>query len=139
MQLPPIELVSLLVDFGLVVLIWITQLITYPSFAYMSVTELLKWHPKYTTAITYIVMPLMLSQLFLHSYAVYHTLDWIFGIRLFLVLGAWIITFAWAVPQHQKISKGAVTPMILAQLVSMNWLRTIIWTTIFLLSIIAYS
>jgi len=52
----------LVVDFCLVVLIWLVQLIIYPSFRYMSPEQLAIWHPKYTTLITLVVGPLMLAQ-----------------------------------------------------------------------------
>ncbi|MFT7429007.1 MAG: hypothetical protein ACI9IZ_001504, partial [Nonlabens sp.] len=39
-----LDLLQLLVDFGLVVLIWIVQLIIYPSFLYYGSKTLNKWH-----------------------------------------------------------------------------------------------
>ena len=55
-----------LVDFGLFILIWLTQLVIYPSFTYFREQDLTRWHRKYTRAISYIVMPLMLGQVGLH-------------------------------------------------------------------------
>ena len=50
------------IDFGLVVLIWLVQLIIYPSFRYMSAEQLAIWHPNYSNLITLFVGPLMLAQ-----------------------------------------------------------------------------
>ena len=58
-----IDIIRLLVDFGLLVLIWIIQLIIYPSFLFYRAKELITWHKMYTKAIALIVIPLMLGQL----------------------------------------------------------------------------
>ena len=58
-----IEITRLLLDFGLCILIWMVQLIVYPSFLFFSDNNLFTWHKTYTKAIALIVMPLMLGQL----------------------------------------------------------------------------
>lgn len=58
-----IDLVRLLLDFGLVVLIWIVQLVIYPSLCYYQDKDLAKWHKIYTQRIGVIVGPLMIAQL----------------------------------------------------------------------------
>ena len=62
------DLLQLLVDFGLVVLIWIVQLIIYPSFLYYNSNTLSKWHKTYTGRITTIVAPLMIAQIAIAAY-----------------------------------------------------------------------
>lgn len=66
-----IEITRLLLDFGLCILIWVVQLIVYPSFAFYNNTQLLKWHKTYTKAIALIVIPLMLGQLGIAIYQVF--------------------------------------------------------------------
>ncbi|MFT6745260.1 MAG: hypothetical protein ACJAR8_001821, partial [Bacteroidia bacterium] len=61
----------LIVDFGLVVLIWMVQLIVYPSFLFYKDTELITWHTKYTPRITKIVAPLMFAQLSLSVFGLF--------------------------------------------------------------------
>ena len=46
---------ALLVDAGLVVLIWMVQLIIYPSFLHYD-NNLVEWHHKYTSRIALIVV-----------------------------------------------------------------------------------
>ena len=58
-----IPLIRLLFDFGLLVLIWLVQLVIYPSFLYYEQDNLKRWHEKYTQKITYVVLPLMMGQL----------------------------------------------------------------------------
>ena len=58
-----IEITRLLLDFGLCILIWMVQLVVYPSFLFFSFNNLFTWHKTYTKAIALIVIPLMLGQL----------------------------------------------------------------------------
>ena len=51
-----------LASFGLVVLIWLVQVIIYPAFADIAPQRFTRWHAGYTRALTWIVMPLMLGQ-----------------------------------------------------------------------------
>jgi len=60
-------------DFGMLVLIWLVQLIIYPSFEFTDKDAFLGWHEKYTGLITVVVLPLMLGQLGLTLYQL--TLD----------------------------------------------------------------
>ena len=57
-----IEVFKFCVDFGLLVLILMVQVIVYPSFLHFSKTNLIKWHQSYTPKITTIVAPLMIAQ-----------------------------------------------------------------------------
>ena len=66
-----IEITRLLLDFGLCILIWMVQLIVYPSFLFFSDNNLFTWHKTYTKAIALIVMPLMLGQLSIVIYQVF--------------------------------------------------------------------
>ncbi|MBX2821145.1 MAG: hypothetical protein KTR29_15725, partial [Rhodothermaceae bacterium] len=50
------------VDFGLLVLIWIVQLIVYPGFKYSDIHLFGDWHSQYSMLISFLVIPLMLSQ-----------------------------------------------------------------------------
>lgn len=123
-----------MVDFGLVVLIWMTQLIVYPSFTYLSENQLLAWHPKYTTAISFIVMPLMLAQVLLHGYDLIEQFHWMRLLATILIIVVWINTFFYAVPLHHKISAQQDMLEAAQGLVKVNWYRTILWTLVFLLN-----
>ncbi len=128
------ETLSLLIDFGMLVLIWMVQLLIYPGFKYFERRQLIIWHTKYTRNMTYIVMPLMLGQLLLHSYQTYLDVSAAQLIALFLVLINWTLTFTIFVPLHQKISNNRFENTDLQQLERLNWWRTIIWTVIFVLA-----
>ena len=126
-----------IVDFGLVVLIWMTQLVVYPSFTYFSENDLLNWHSRYTSAVSLVVMPLMLGQLFLHGWWLYQDFSWVGLIALLLVGLTWINTFFFAVPLHNHIATGIGISEAAHQLVRINWYRTILWSVVFLLGVFA--
>jgi hypothetical protein len=50
------------VSFGLIVLIWLVQLVIYPAFASIAPERFARWHARYTRTVTWIVAPLMLGQ-----------------------------------------------------------------------------
>ena len=85
-----IAISQLIVDFGLLVLIWIVQLIIYPSFLYYKSKNLMVWHQKYTERIAVIVLPLMLMQLAIAIYLVFCQFDITNSIRLIIVL-RWMV------------------------------------------------
>ena len=123
-----IVLLRLLLDFGLLVLIWIVQRIIYPSFLYVEPEHLVKWHKTYTTRFTFIVLPLMLGQLSISIYQLVLGAN-VYTISSFIIIVLlWLSTFLQFVPVHAEISKGNVNQKMLNSLVKKNWIRTILWT-----------
>jgi len=129
-----IEITRLLLDFGLCILIWMVQLIVYPSFAFYNNTQLLTWHKTYTKAIALIVIPLMLGQLGIAIYQVFLVQNSYTLVSIVLVVFLWGITLLKFAPMHQQISEGNTQIQLLKTLVQTNWIRTIIWTLLFVLS-----
>lgn len=119
------------VDFGLVVLIWLVQLIIYPGFRYYNPAELAVWHPQYTNLITLIVGPLMLAQAGLIAWELRSRLSGLTIVSAVLVGIMWASTAFQAVPIHNAIAAGDASPETLARLVRVNWVRTWGWTVIF--------
>ncbi|MGB3464448.1 MAG: hypothetical protein WBA74_04230 [Cyclobacteriaceae bacterium] len=132
----PAKDISNIINFGLVVLTWMVQLVVYPSFLYYSENDLQKWHQVYTSAISYVVIPLMFAQLFTTGYLVFHQAGILNLIIFGLVVLVWIVTFALAVPAHNKIASGTDVYTEAANLVRINWYRTVIWSVIFLLGLL---
>ena len=123
-----------LIDFGLVVLIWLVQLVIYPSFLYYDKIAMVKWHGPYTTAITLVVMPLMVGQLILHVMSAMGQPTLWNVITLLLVLGTWGVTFFVSVPLHNKIAAGLELTPSIEKLIATNWIRTILWSLVFLVT-----
>ena len=127
---------KILFDFGLVVLVWLVQLIIYPSFRYMPRDQLLIWHTKYTSRITLVVLPLMLGQVIFHSILLIKSPEIIGFVQGVLILVLWGLTFLKAVPLHNRIQQGNNLNQTIPQLILWNWPRTILWTIIFVLTFI---
>ncbi|WP_010228465.1 hypothetical protein [Gillisia marina] len=126
-----IATIRLLFDTGLVVLIWMIQLVVYPSFEYYNKVDLIKWHKRYTTNISFIVIPLMFGQLIMAIFQVFQLQNYKTLLGLSFIIAVWLSTFLQFVPIHNKIAKGLISDKLLSQLVTKNWLRTFLWTLIF--------
>ena len=128
----------LLVDFGLLVLIWMIQLIIYPSFLYYKKENLVVWHRKYTPLISHIVGPLMLLQLAIAIYQITYEINFFNILSLGIISLVWISTFLQFVPIHNIISKGLANKEMLVSLVKKNWTRTLLWSILFLITVTYY-
>lgn len=127
-------LLRLLFDFGLVVLIWLVQLVIYPGFKYYSPAGLQQWHKIYTTRIAIVVIPLMLGQLALAAWQLWYEQNFYTSGSMFLVILTWLLTFTVFVPLHSSITKDPGNRKATRELVKKNWYRTALWSLIFLLS-----
>ena len=130
-----LEYFRLLFDSGLLVLILMVQLIIYPSFLHYPLKSLIHWHNIYTKRIAVIVIPLMLGQLSISLFQVYE--NQFFNTLLYaaIVMFLWAITLFKFAPMHNEISRGNVSEKFLAKLVRLNWIRTILWLLLFLLTV----
>jgi len=132
-----LDILKLISDTGLLILIWLVQLIIYPSFRHTTIEKLIIWHPIYTTRITTVVLPLMLSQIILSGLLVFNN-EWrsYYFLDFILVLATWILTFTVFVPLHQKIDNPHTSNKFLfaKKLVQYNWIRTLLWTIISILT-----
>ena len=70
-----VEILRILFDVGLLVLIWMVQLIVYPSFLYYTHEQLVVWHTRYVKQISLIVIPLMFGQTLVSGYQLYQLLQ----------------------------------------------------------------
>jgi hypothetical protein len=133
-----LEQLRLLLDFGLLILIWMVQLLIYPSFKHFPPNALLKWHSRYTVNMAAIVIPLMFGQLIVYTFQAFQnqTVFSIFGILV--VLTVWASTFLQFVPLHQNISNNSFSKKTLRLLESRNWIRVILWTGLFIWSLIDF-
>jgi hypothetical protein len=133
LRLQNIMMIQQVIDFGLVVLIWIVQIIVYPSFSYYKLEDLSKWHEKYTRNITLIVLPLMTVQLGIHLYEIISALSFLRLVILIMILLIWINTFLYSVPLHKRISGNVDMAGACRDLSRINWYRTVLWTLVFVL------
>ena len=129
----------LIADSGLVVLIWMVQLIVYPGFKFYNTEDLIRWHKVYTPRITVIVAPLMFFQAGIATYLLLFEFSTISLIYFILVLSTWVSTFLYFVPLHHKIDTQIEVKLSATELTRRNWYRTFQWTSIFIYGIILFS
>lgn len=130
-----LQSLALIFDTGCLILIWLVQLVIYPSFLYYGASDLKKWHSKYTGQITVVVLPLMVGQLITSSMLAYLEISALNLTKLALVLINWVLTFAVFVPLHQKLEYITEPLQLTKALIFKNWLRTSIWSFIFLFTL----
>ena len=124
-----------LIDFGLVVLIWLVQLIIYPSFQYCDAHSFQKWHNQYTALILLFVGPLMLGQVaVLTVQLLKHPTPEVL-VSCLMVAFIWGWTYFVSVPNHSLLSSQGYELTVITQLIQTNWPRTIAWTLCFLLGL----
>ncbi len=131
-----LETARLVFDFGLMVLIWMVQLIVYPSFLYYkNLGTFYNWHETYTKRIAIIVIPLMFGQLITTILQVVVTQNFYTLTSSGLVLLVWASTFLQFVPLHANIGNKRNIEPTLRQLKQKNWIRTALWSLLFVLSL----
>ncbi|WP_295832634.1 hypothetical protein [uncultured Winogradskyella sp.] len=133
-----LEFIRLLVDAGFIVLIWAVQLVIYPSFKFYSNANLLQWHRLYTKRVTVIVLPLMLGQLVLGFFQLFQIQNLYTISSFIIILLLWVITFTMFVPLHQSIDKGQPIYNVCNKLKKKNWIRTLLWSLLFIISFLNY-
>lgn len=122
--------IQTIVDSGLFVLIWLVQLIIYPSFLYTEEEHFVSWHNRYSGLIGLIVAPLMLVQVGVEI--TYVLQDDYRLLRFLMILVIWLSTLSLSVPCHSRLHKDGKNQLVIKRLVASNWIRTILWSLIFL-------
>ncbi len=128
----------LLVDFGLVILAWMVQLIVYPGFTYYAPNDMKRWHGSYSNRISLLVAPLMLGQVLLHGLLLVWHQDVVSIASAILIALTWVSTFGQAVPLHNQVAWAEDTQTLAQKLVKVNLFRTLAWTVVFLLTLSQY-
>jgi hypothetical protein len=133
-----LDLVQVLVDFGLVVLIGMVQIIIYPSFLYYKSDSLRIWHKIYTGKITLIVAPLMIAQIGLATYLLIDRGAFSMAEVCALVVIAinWLLTMFIFIPLHEQIDKTPEDHKVQHQLVRFNAARVVLFFLVFSLHFI---
>lgn len=109
-------------------LIWLVQLVHYPSFQFVHPQRFDEFHLHHTSRITLIVAPLMGLELLTAVLLVLQRGDtYVWWLNLLGVLLIWICTAFLSVPLHNQLAGGYDYDKIQA-LVATNWPRTLIWT-----------
>jgi hypothetical protein len=120
-------LAQLLVTSVLLGLIWVIQLVHYPSFAYVDQDRFQEFHHLHTSRMTWIVAPLMPLELGLAVCLLGLDIELLTVLNLLSVLLLFFWTFFISVPIHNRLEHGYSKEYI-QKLVFTNWPRTLLWT-----------
>jgi hypothetical protein len=110
-------------------LIWLVQLVHYPSFLYSSPEFFPRYHQFHTRAISMIVAPSMGLELIasLAYLAIAQKITPLYWISILFLVLVWGVTFLVAVPLHNSLA-GNYDIVQIQKLININWWRTIGWS-----------
>jgi hypothetical protein len=113
---------------ALVGLIWTVQLVQYPLFAQVGVDAFPAFHTRHTRQITWVVAPLMLTELATAALLVLRGTrgPWLLASLAPLAV-VWLSTWLVQVPLHEQLARGFDADAH-RRLVATNWIRTAAWT-----------
>ncbi len=127
----------LIFDTGTFVLIWLVQLIIYPSFQFQTKEDFQNWHQIYTRRLTYIVAPLLAGQGLSIAHEFFTQMSLFSFIQGCLITGVMFHTFIYFIPLHSKL-QTSYTPDLVKKLISKNWIRTVVWSLILINDIVYF-
>ena len=113
------------------VVLWLVQLVIYPSFLRVDSRDLLAWHKAYTFRVSFVILPLMFGQLVLAILSVTEGPSIPEWLAFAFTLVCWMLTFFVSVPLHRKIEQNDITRETRQILIMTNGPRTILWSVIF--------
>lgn len=111
---------------ALFILIWLIQILHYPSFKFYSENDFVTGMKFHQRRITYIVLPLMISELVVSLFLLYQSQKYS-EIIFALVFLIWVSTFTLQVPLHRLLEEKKDL-QIIKRLITSNWIRTILWS-----------
>ncbi|MCB1144332.1 MAG: hypothetical protein H7A24_18065 [Leptospiraceae bacterium] len=111
-------------------LIFLIQIVHYPLFDLVSEERFLKYHSEHSRLITFIVLPMMLTELMSSIFLIPDNpyLNRTMAILLLaLCVGIWVSTAFVQVPYHNLLAGGKSSNLI-SKLTNSNWIRTLLWS-----------
>ena len=119
-------------------LIWIIQVLHYPSFHYIGQEAAKEFNRFHVFRITLIVAPIMTAELVTAILLVKSLESHLLYLNLIMLLITWLITALVSMPLHFKLINKTKTKYIKSLIIT-NWPRTILWTTrSYLVSVYVY-
>ena len=123
-----ILLVHLALCFFMTGLIWMVQLVHYPSFRYINMSNFTNFTSFHGRSIAPITAIPMILELLTGALLLFYFQNLVYSINFALLLLVWISTFFISVPLHKKLLVAHNTAII-EKLILTNWPRTALWTT----------
>ena len=115
-------------------IIWVIQIVHYPSFHYIDKNRYVSFQNFHMNKISYIIVPIMAVELFsgLGILFIIQEQQISFYVSFALLILIWMITGLLFTKYHSDLSKKYNEETIL-QLIRFNWIRTLFWTIRFAL------
>ena len=109
--------------------IWIIQLVHYPSFHFIELKQYTTFQRFHMSRISYVVIPAMLTELFTLILIIISMdqIDTLVLSSAILLIFIWLITAVFFSGVHQKLTLG-YDQTVVDKLVKLNWGRTLLWT-----------
>ena len=116
--------------------IWVIQLVHYPSFHFVELKQYTTFQRFHMARISYVVIPAMLTELFTLILIVISMdqIDTLIVASAILLIFIWLMTAVFFSGVHQKLTLG-YDQTVVDKLVKLNWGRTLLWTLRLLLSL----
>ena len=109
--------------------IWIIQLVHYPSFHFIELKQYTTFQRFHMSRISYVVIPAMVTELFTLILIIISMdqIDTLVLASAILLIFIWLITAVFFSGVHQKLTLG-YDQTVVDKLVKLNWGRTLLWT-----------
>ena len=119
--------------------IWVIQLVHYPSFHFIELKQYTTFQRFHMSRISYVVVPAMLTELSTLIFLIIFMdqIDTLVTVSGLLLIIIWLMTAVFFSGVHQKLTLG-YDKTVVNNLVKLNWGRTLLWT-LRLLLISAYA
>ena len=122
-------IIHLIATSVMVGVIWVIQLVHYPSFHFIELKQYTTFQRFHMSRISYVVIPAMLTELFTLILIIISMdpIDTLVLASAILLIFIWLITAVFFSGVHQKLTLG-YDQTIVDKLVKLNWGRTLLWT-----------
>ena len=122
-------IIHLIATSVMVGVIWIIQLVHYPSFHFIELKQYTTFQRFHMSRISYMVIPAMLTELFTLILIVISMdqIDTLVLASAILLIFIWLMTAVFFSGVHQKLTLG-YDQTVVDKLVKLNWGRTLLWT-----------
>ena len=124
-----LELVHLITTAMMVSIIWLVQILHYPTFLYIDIDRYTEFQNFHMKNISFLIIPLMLLEFLTGFLLLFFAveIDFYFSISFGLLVLIWLITALFFSKYHSALSNKYERGIIL-KLIRLNWVRTFFWT-----------
>ena len=122
-------IIHLIATSVMVGVIWVIQLVHYPSFHFIDIKQYTTFQRFHMSRISYVVIPAMLTELFTLILIIISMdqIDTLVLASAILLIFIWLMTAVFFSGVHQKLTLG-YDQTVVDKLVKLNWGRTLLWT-----------